>query len=179
MRVLTPSHLARVAVLALLGLLLAPRPSQAAEVPLNLQAALFTKIFKLNQKLASKGDDLELLIVHAPGQLSQAYQVTTAFSRAGVRAQAVSTTSLRSKVSGADVVYVMSGVDAAEVSGLVASNGVLSIAGSSDPVEGGQVAVGVELGHGGRPKIVLNLRRASNETHTFSSQLLRLARIVH
>ncbi|MDF1563347.1 MAG: YfiR family protein [Deltaproteobacteria bacterium] len=174
-----PSRRGFGATLVILALLLAPSVGHAAEVPVNLQVALFTKIFSYDYKLAKeKSGGYEILIVYAPGKLSGALELIAGFSKTGARAKPVSESDLKNKIREAHVVYVMTGVDAEAVGKLCAAHSVLSITGNPKFVEDGDVSIGLEIASGGRPKIVVNILRVSTEGHTFSSQLLRLARII-
>jgi hypothetical protein len=137
---------------------------QAQDLPANLQAALFKKIFAFDKTLESK--QIEVVV------LGSGDGIVAAFKEAGISAKAVSGNQLP---AGVNVVYVNQGVTATKSQS--ASKGVLSISGTVSLVENGQVAIGLSV-EGGKPKIVVNLPQLKAEGHEIAADLLKIAKII-
>jgi len=137
---------------------------QAQDLPANLQAALFKKIFAFDKTLESK--QIEVVV------LGSGDGIVAAFKEAGISAKAVSGNQLP---AGVNVVYVNQGVTATKSQS--ASKGVLSISGTVSLVENGQVAIGLCV-EGGKPKIVVNLPQLKAEGHEIAADLLKIAKII-
>jgi hypothetical protein len=137
---------------------------QAQDLPANLQAALFKKIFAFDKTLESK--QIEVVV------LGSGDGIVAAFKEAGISAKAVSGNQLP---AGVNVVYVNQGVTATKSQS--ASKGVLSISGTVSLVENGQVAIGLTV-EGGKPKIVVNLPQLKAEGHEIAADLLKIAKII-
>jgi hypothetical protein len=133
----------------------------AQDVPANLQAALFKKIFAFDKTLQSKGVNVAVL--------GGGDEIVAAFKDAGVNASAAG-----SIPGGATVVYVAGG---ASVKSQTASKGILSITGDIASVEAGKVAIGIGT-EGGKPKIVINLAQSKAEGQELSADLLKIARVI-
>ena len=137
----------------------------AQEVPANLQAALFKKIFSFDKTLQSKGVDVAVL-----GASSD--EIVAAFVGAGVNAKATGGNQVPGGVS---VVYVMPGVGA--INKQSAAKGVLSISGDVSNVESGKVAIAIGI-EGGKPKIIINIAQLKSEGQELSADLLKIARVI-
>jgi hypothetical protein len=134
----------------------------AQEVPANLQAALFKKIFSFNKTLSAK--TVEVAVIGAGGEA-----VVSAFKDAGVNAKTAD------QIGNASVVYLMPGAPSQKA--LTASKGVLSISGTASFVEDGKVsiAIGVE---GGKPKIIIHMGQVKAEGQELSAELMKIARVI-
>jgi hypothetical protein len=137
----------------------------AQEIPANLQAALFKKIFSFDKTLTSKG--IEVAVLGASGDA-----IVSAFKEAGINAKAVSGNQVPGDVS---VVYIMAGT--ASTKQQSASKGILSISGTVSLVESGQVAIGLTT-EGGKPKIVIHMAQLKAEEQELSADLLKLAKVI-
>lgn len=139
-----------------------------AQVPANLQAALFKKIFTLDKTLAAKGTT-EVAVLTGSGNGDE---IVSAFSSVGISAKAVSG---NQPPAGANVVYVMEGVEAPSKE--CASGGILSISGDPSFVEDGKVAIGIGT-EGGKPKIIVNFAQLKAEGQEVSASLLNIAKVI-
>lgn len=137
----------------------------AQEVPANLQAALFKKIFSFNKTLQAKG-----VVVAVIGNSSDA--IVSAFKEAGINVKAASGDQIP---DGVTVVYVMSGTTPPKTQS--AAKGVLSISGDASYVEGGKVAISIGT-EDGKPKIIVHLAQLKAEGQELSPDLLKIARII-
>ncbi|MFH1198030.1 MAG: YfiR family protein [bacterium] len=140
----------------------------AQEVPANLQAALFKKIFSFDKTLTAKGS-YEVAVLSGSGSGDA---IVAALKEVGVSAKSVSGDQVP---AGAAVVYIMAGVTPPKAQ--TASKGVLSITGTPANVEGGKVSIGIGT-EGGKPKIIVNLGQLKAEGHEVSADLLKLAKVI-
>ncbi|HLP18319.1 MAG TPA: YfiR family protein [Bacteroidota bacterium] len=150
-------------VLFLLGAIATTSFAQEMAVPVNLQAALFKKIFSFDRTLASKG--VEVAVLGAGGDA-----VAAALKDAGVNAKAVSGDQVP---GGVTVVYTMSGATKSQT----AAKGILSISGVSGFAESGKVAIGLSV-EGGKPKIVINMAQLKAESQELAADLLKIAKLI-
>ena len=141
--------------------------SQGMDVPANLQAALFQKIFMFNKTLQSKGVDVAVLSADGSGD-----DIASAFIAAGIKAKVVQGSSVP---AGATVVYIMPGVSSPKAE--CASKGVFSISGVGANAERGNVAIGIGV-EGGKPKIIVNASQLKAEGQEVSADLLKIAKVV-
>lgn len=139
-----------------------------AQIPSNLQAALFKKILSMNLTLKAKGD-LKVAVLTGDGNGDD---IVSAFNSVGIAANAVSG---NQPPGGASVVYVMPGVTAPTSE--CASNGVLSISGDGSYAESGKVAIGIGT-VGGKPKIIINFAQLKAEGQEVSASLLTIAKVI-
>jgi len=137
----------------------------AQEVPANLQAALFKKIFSFDKTLQSKG--VEVAVIGGSGD-----EIVAAFKDAGINAKTVSGNQVP---GGVTVVYLTAG--AASTKGQTASKGVLSISGFVSNVESGKVAIGLGI-EGGKSKIIIHLGQLKAEGQELSADLLKIAKVI-
>ena len=135
----------------------------AQDVPANLQAALFKKIFAFDKTLQSKGIEVAVL--------GGGDDIVSAFKEAGVNVKAASGSQVPGGVS---VVYV---VGAASTKQQTASKGILSISGDVSNVESGKVAIALGI-EGGKPKIIINMAQLKAEGQELSADLLKIARVI-
>ncbi len=172
------------AVLLLTALFAFPR-ALAADVPIPVQLALFTNVWKLDRNFEG----------HATATIAILYQEANAASVAdknAVLAWIAAQRSLRAvpvAVDGsvgieiletvqADVLYVtrMRGADLARVARIARARDIRTMAGAPEYVRLGlSVAIGVR---NDRPLIIINLDAARAEGAAYQAQLLRLAEIV-
>ncbi len=138
----------------------------AQDVPVNLQAALFKKIFSFNKTLQAKGS-FEVAVLGSGGDA-----VAAALKDAGVNAKATGNDQVPGGVA---VVYVMPGVNSTK--GQTSAKGILSISGESSYAESGKVAIAIGT-EGGKPKIVVNMAQLKAEGQELSSDLLKMAKVI-
>lgn len=146
--------------------------AQDAAVPPTLQAAIFKKVFMLNQTLTSKGKFTVLVVDNEAGQ---APAMVEAFNKAGITARAVPVDEVKAVLDATSVVYLLPGSET--VHELSRDRQVFTITGTVALAEAGQAAVGLTL-EGGKPKIVVNQSRLEAEGQEISPDLMRLATVI-
>jgi hypothetical protein len=154
-------------VIFLIGLLTVNNSAQGMDVPVNLQAALFQKIFMFNKTLQAKGIEVAVLSADDSGN-----EVASAFNAAGINAKVVKGGSVP---AGVTVVYVMPGVSTPKEH--CAKNGIFSISGVGANAENGGVAIGIGV-EGGKPKIIVNAAQLKAESQEVSADLLKIAKVI-
>lgn len=165
------------AAAAAASILLAPIVAFSGEMPLphKLQGALFKKILLYDRTLEGRE---EIAVSVIPGaDAGAAEDLAAALSDAGLRATVTKSAQLGSSLAGGSVVYLMPGALTPALQELCASRKALTIAGIPSWAERGEVSIALDSADG-KPVIVINLKRARNEGHEFSAQLLRLAKVV-
>jgi hypothetical protein len=155
-------------LLFLIGLTTVNSFAQEMAVPVNLQAALFKKIFAFDKTIQSKGST-DVMILSTDGS---ADEIASAFSSVGINTKVVKGSQVP---GGANIVYVMPGVSSPK--GQCAQKGVLSISGVGAYAEGGKVSIGLIV-EGGKPKIVINIAQLKAEGQELSSDLLKIAKVI-
>lgn len=149
-----------------LTIVLSAAGAYAQDVPSNLQAALFKKIFAFDKTLQAKGD-VQVAVLGGSGDA-----IVAAFKDAGVSAKAVGGSQVPDGVS---VVYVMPGTSSPKQQ--CAAKGVLSISGDASMVESGKVSIGLSV-EDGKPKINVNMGELKAEGQELSADLLKIAKVV-
>lgn len=166
----------RSAVLLLAGLLVLAALAQAAEmpVPAKLQAMIIKKVVGFDQAL-SKKPSFTVAVVYAAESELVANELAREFAGNGVQADIVPVAGLAGKISSYDVVYLCPGT--ANAKSTVDGSGKLSVSGVPEFVNSGKVSVAIGE-DAGKPSILINQTRLSQEQHEFSSKLLKLATVV-
>jgi len=154
--------------LLMFGMMTVSGFAQEMPVPVNLQAALFKKIFAFDKTLQSKGN-VEVAVLTGSGSGDD---IVSAFKAAGVNVKAVSGDQVPDGVS---VVYVMPGVKPPKQ--VCSQKGVLSISGVPSYAETGGVSVALSV-ENGKPQISINMKELKAEGQDMSADLLRLAKII-
>jgi len=163
-------------VVILLGLTAPASVAQTDEVPLDLQAALFEKIFRYVKTL-DRPEEVVVLAVFEEDGRRRAKQVADAFTAIGVDSRPVEVQELGSAIDTGSVLYVLPSASSAEVAALCQERRLLSLSGWSTAVETGAAAVGVRL-NDGRPQILVNMKRLERDGHRISADLLKLAKVI-
>ena len=165
--------------LVLLGIVLtggaAANSVDPMPVPLDLQAALFKKIFEYDRTLQDRG--AVLVAVVGPPDSPVSDEVVSAFSAAGLSAERIDPSSLEKRLLDVAVVYVTPGLDFGFLTSFCEKNGLLSISGVPEFVARGDVAIGVGI-KDQKPEIVVHLRRVKAEGHDLAAGLLEVARVI-
>lgn len=164
-------------VVASLGLIVTASLAQTDEVPDDLQAALFEKIFRYVKTL-ERPDDVVVLTVFEEDERRKARQIADAFLAIGVDSRPVEMKDLSETISERSVLYVLPSASSAEIAALCEEHRLLSLSGSSSTVESGGAAVGVRLSEG-RPQILVNMTRLQRDGQRISADLLKLAKVIH
>jgi predicted porin len=159
------------------------RVSYASGVDPALQGAILGKALSYDK--TRKAPSLEgkpppkpnLLVVAAAGDANAA-KVAAAFENADVSVRVVSQLSAdAAAASWADAVYVFPKQLTSAIQALCITHRLLSMSGDVSDVEGGRASVAIGITEG-KPQIVINRKRVTDEGHKLSARLLKLARIV-
>lgn len=162
-------------------------------VPVPLQIELLLKVAGYDKNLAARAPSVVRVLVLTKGGNAQSTRVGQAAARAlegktaGSRPVEVSTqaftggAALASRVKEAKlaIIYVTPGFDASEMDGIaksLAGVSVLSAGALTRFIEGG-VVLGFEL-VSGKPKLLVHLRRARDQSVELSSQVLKIVRVI-
>lgn len=170
----------------------APARAQEMPAPVDRQVVLLTRILQFDRALQERvGDEVVVALVYQGrfrASLVARDQVANLLGgqrvgRRTVRVVPVELVAGRSLAedlvaSGAWVVYVapLRATDVAEIAAVTRALGILTSSGVPEYVSEG-LAVGISL-RGDRPEIVINLEAALAEGARFSSELLKLSRVV-
>ncbi len=162
-------------------------------VPVPLQIELLLKVAGYDKNLAARAPSVVRVLVLTQGGNAQSTRVGQAAARAlagktaGNRPVEVSTqaftggAALASKVKEAKlaIVYVTPGFDASEMDGIAKSLAGVSVlsAGALTRFTEGGVVLGFEL-VSGKPKLLVHLRRARDQSVELSSQVLKIVRVI-
>lgn len=168
--------------------------AQSVEVPVELQFPIFLKILTFDRKLQQRGKNgLNMLIIYQKNYKSSYFikeEIGKILSRLDIgKIESIpikynfidiEETNLQSALIKyrTNLIYIcpLRGVALESITRVTKENGVLSFTGVPDYVESG-VSVGIEL-KDEKPHIIINLTSAKAEQADFSSQLLRVAKIL-
>jgi len=145
--------------------------AQEMPVPVNLQGALFKKIFNFNKTLLSNG--IKLAVVFGDAGIKD--EVIEAFKQFGFFPSSVSINDIEKEIKNYTVVYITPGCRS--LKSLSDKNKVFTISGLPSLAEKGEVsiAIGVESG---RPKILINKKKAEAEGQELAPDLLKISKIL-
>lgn len=146
--------------------------AQNISVPENIQAALLTKVLKYNPQIPQNEKIKILVVYNDDSQINKDEFIKGLGDSMDVKA--INPSELENNISGYDVVYFMSEIHG--YSELCKSNNVLSVTGSGQYVEQGEVSLGFRI-QNSKPEILVNLTSLDQEEQSFSSDLLRIAKI--
>jgi hypothetical protein len=167
--------LRRTFVGTLATLLLASTGARAEErLPPQVQVILFKKIFVYNPSVQSR---LKILVVRSEGASAETDEMARSFLEAGMAVSVSKVSDLPSQLANCSVVYLSAELSPSHRD-LILQSKVLSISGTPAMADQGEATVAVGMRSDGRPQIIVNLRRLKAEGQTFSSDLLRVARVV-
>lgn len=165
-----------VTVAAFVVVTASPALSSDMPVPLDLQAALFKKIFGYDRTLKNRGE-LLVMVVYTGSESEVTRSVVKAFRDTGVASQSVAAGDLPGHIADVAVVYVGPGVPPEAVAELCASHGVLTVSGIPELALRGEVAIGIGIADQ-KPQILVHLRRLKTEGHDLAWGLLEVATVV-
>ena len=169
-------------------------PAQEMPVPVDLQLNLLLKIISFDRNLSSRnGDSLRVEVVYQEpfrNSLIVREQIESVFKKLSapqVKGLPLALTMIdiyREKLDEAvvskkvDILYIspLRAYDINSISGLCRSLGIVSVTGVPEYCGQG-LAVGISQNRD-RPEILINIRAAREEGANFSSQLLKLARVM-
>lgn len=147
--------------------------AQGVNLPSNIQAALMSKVLKLNPKLAEK-PQIKMLVVYGGNSKVNKEELLSEIQSKNIDAKAVLLTELEQNIKNIDVVYFMPGVQ--DKTGICKANKVLTITGVAKYVEDGDVSIAFAL-QNDKPKILVNVTSLKMEDQNLSSDLLRIAKV--
>lgn len=145
----------------------------AAAVPVELQAALFVRIFQQDRSLTAGG----ALVVLVVGAEAETAPVVKAFRGVGIAAKGVEPEGLARELPGGRVAYLLPGPAAAQQADEATAAKLLVVSGDATLAEKGVVAIAIGV-EGGKPKILVHEKRLGEAGHTLSEQIRQLAKVV-
>jgi hypothetical protein len=141
-------------------------------MPVNIQAALLTKVLKFNSHLAEKSL-IHMLIVYNGTSKSSKDELLAQLDKS-IEAKGISPEEIEQNIKNTDVVYFMPGLQ--EKSKICKANKVLTITGISKYVEEGDISIALGILND-KPKIFINVTSLKSEEQNLSSDLLRIAKV--
>lgn len=154
-------------------------PARADEeqvVPVEVQAAIFKKVFGYDRSFEGRPPS-SILVVPGGDSRGRAETVAAEFGRAGFSTEVVEEAAAAARLEVGVVVYLLSAPKGPLLDEL-ARAGVLSISGDPDLAVRGVVTIALRRKPDGRTEILVHLARARAERHDFSSYLLSISTIV-
>jgi hypothetical protein len=150
-----------------------PVKAQDMPVPLDLQVAIFKKVFSYDKTIQAGSP--KMVVVFTDNSAEVKDQIVKAFKDSGMAVNAVKADQLSGSLGSINVLYVAPGVSG--VKSLCQKNGILSITGIPSLVESGEASVGLSVIEN-KPKIVVHLKQLKAEGHELSANLLQLAKVI-
>lgn len=146
--------------------------AQNIPVPENIQAALLSKVLKYSPQI-SKNKKIKILVVYNKSSENSKDEFIEALSNS-LEIKAVCPNEIQQNIANVHVVYFMTEMH--NYAPLCKKYNVLSVTGYSKDVETGEVSLGF-VTKNNKPIIVVNLTSLDQEEQSFSSDLLRIAKI--
>jgi hypothetical protein len=145
---------------------------QTMPLPINIQAALMTKVLKFNSRLAERSL-IRMLIVYNNTSSSSKDALLSQLDKS-IEAKAILPEEIEENINVADVVYFMPGLE--ETSKVCKTNNVLTITGIVLYVEEGDISIALGIMND-KPKVFINITSLKSEEQNISSDLLRIAKV--
>jgi hypothetical protein len=133
-------------------------------------------LFNYDKAMANEARPVVFVVHQDEGPVKQA-DVVKAFDVVGIVSVPVRLDALTSQIQTPSALYVLPGIDPSAVASYCTEKRVLSISGIPELAENGSVSVSIGEADS-RPQIIVHMRRLQDEGHSFSAQLLRLARVI-
>lgn len=146
--------------------------AQNISVPDNIQAALLTKVLKYNPQIHQNEKIKILVVFNNDSQINKDEFIKGLGD--SIDFKAINPQELEENISGYQVVYFMPGING--YSEICKLNNTLSVSGSVQNVEKGSISLGFGI-RNSKPEILVNLTSLDQEEQSFSSDLLRIAKI--
>jgi hypothetical protein len=146
--------------------------TQNISVPERIQAALLSKVLKYDSQIP-QNTKIKILVVFDDNSEINKDEFITGLGNS-MTVKAIRPDELEQNISGYSVVYFMPGIQ--DYSIICKNNGVLSVTGISQYVEQGKISLGFGI-QNNKPKILVNLTSLNKERQSFSSDILRIAKI--
>ncbi|WP_175454816.1 YfiR family protein [Lutibacter oricola] len=141
-------------------------------MPENIQAALLSKVLKFNPGF-SDSTSIKMLVVYNNNTQINKDEFIRGVGNS-IEVKAIKPEELKDNISETNVVYFMPGIN--DSSKLCNKNKVLSVTGTPQYVEQGEISLGFGV-ENNKPKILVNLTSLEQEGQSFSSDILRIAKI--
>jgi hypothetical protein len=150
-----------------------PLKAQDMPVPLDLQVAIFKKVFSYDKTIQAGSP--KMLVAFTDNSADIKDQIVKAFKDSGMVVTAVKADQLAGSLGNINVVYITPGVSG--VKNLCQKSGILTITGVPSLVESGEASVGLSVIEN-KPKIIVHLKQLKAEGHELSANLLQLAKVI-
>lgn len=147
--------------------------SQNLSLPVNIQAALLTKVIKFIPKLSDK-HQIKILVIYNNKTRLFKEEMISELDAKKMEVKAILPSELEQNIKGFDVAYFMPGIQ--DENGVCKSHKVLTMTGVSKYVEEGSLSIAFGL-QNDKPKIYINLTSVKEEEQSLSSDLLRIAKV--
>jgi hypothetical protein len=144
-------------------------------VPVHVQALMFKRIFHYDKAIDARA--MMVLVAYTDEEALDMEDVVAAFRLVGLSAAGVRAQELTEQVR-ATAVYLMRGANSPALRQRLLRGKLLTICGAPEMVQAGEASISLARTPDGKPQIVVNVRRARDEGHELSSELLRLSRLV-
>ncbi|WP_372757442.1 YfiR/HmsC family protein [Mariniflexile sp.] len=141
-------------------------------MPERIQAALLSKVIKYNPQI-SQNRKIKILVVYNTYTQNSKDEFVAGLGNS-MDVKAVYPNEIEQNISGANLVYFMSGVQNSNA--ICKKYKVLSVSGILKHVEHGEISLGFVI-QNSKPVIVVNLTSLEKEGQTFSSDILRISKI--
>lgn len=145
-------------------------------VPVDLQAVIFSKIFRYAKTLPDTAE-LRIAVVSGAEDADEADTLVAALSQAGLRADRMEPPGLDDSAASIHVAYLFRATASDAVTAWCFEQGILTLSADERLVRQGRVAIGLTLAKQ-RPKIVVHLERLRDEGHEVSAELLKLSEVI-
>ncbi len=157
-------------VVAFCCLALIESNAQDMPVPPLIQSRYFKKVFAYNKSLPKDG--IKIVVVYTDASANMKDDMVEAFSAVGMNASAVKVGQLAAGGVGANVIYVLPGVDIKPVKEFCRTNSIMSATGFPKWVKDGDISVGIDAVND-VPKVIINTDRLKTEKQD-AADLMRL-----
>lgn len=159
------------------ALTLAALPAWTQPPSVAEAAPVFKKLLDYDRSASGRKGAYVVLVVH-DGDTLEANEVIVELRKVGVAAISAPVTQLPSLVGRAAAAFITPAAARPEVLLMLEQAQVLTLSSHTTLVSGGQVALGVARGTGGRTEIVVHLSRLKKEGHQLPASVLQLARVI-
>ncbi len=150
-------------------------PPEEMPVPVKTQGIIIKKV--LDYVTTLEEDGLKILVIYANQPSQEVDEMILVLENVGLSPNPVALGQLSTNIESAAAIYVLPGVDGAEVRQLCGTHKVLSFSGVPELAEGGVVSIGIGK-ENNKPQIIVNMSTLQSEGHKLSSELLRLAKVI-
>ncbi|MBP7460373.1 MAG: hypothetical protein KBA26_03715 [Candidatus Delongbacteria bacterium] len=148
--------------------------AQEMPIPLRIQAATFSKMFKYDNSLQGK-NPIRVLIVFDDKTKTVKKELESAFRSSSIETSAVTSEMLEQTILNSDVVYFMPGME--DQAHLCKKYKKLSIAGIATYAVKGDVSITVGL-ENNYPRLMVNMTSLISEGHDLSAGLMKFVKLL-